>query len=81
MMRLSQFLKNSAKAGLLFSLSIFISIFLSSCQSQIESTYKEKEIPSIVKEICLNEYELDVKEGMVFDPTSIFVEARKKVTH
>ncbi len=27
------------------------------------------------------EYELDVKDGLIFDPTSLFVEARKKNTH
>lgn len=27
------------------------------------------------------EYELDVKDGLIYDPTSLFVEARKKNTH
>lgn len=27
------------------------------------------------------EYELDIKDGFVYDPTSLFVEARKKTTH
>jgi len=27
------------------------------------------------------EYELDIKDGLVYDPTSLFVEARKKTTH
>lgn len=27
------------------------------------------------------EYELDIKDGLVYDPTSLFVEAKKKTTH
>ncbi len=47
-----------ARAALLFSLA---SIFLASgCNDRIEPTYKENNIPSIIKKICQDEYKLDV---------------------
>lgn len=58
MMRLKLFLKNSAKPALLFNL--LISIYLCGCSSRIEPTYKEKDIPDIVKKICKDEYSLEV---------------------
>ena len=48
------------KPGLLFSLLIPIPILLYGCFSKIEPTYKEKDIPDIVKKICKDEYNLDV---------------------
>lgn len=58
MMRLKLSLKNLAKPALLFSLLIYL--FLSGCQNQPENTYKEGEIPSLVKKLCKEEYGLEV---------------------
>jgi len=57
-MRLRRYLKNSASPALLFSL--LFSLFLSGCTEKLESTYKEKDIPDIVRKICKEEYKLDV---------------------
>mgnify|MGYP001584891944 FL=1 len=46
------------KSALLFSLLICISF--SGCQNPTESTYKEEDIPYLVKKICKEEYGLDV---------------------
>jgi len=59
-MRLKLSLKNSAKAALLFSFITSLLLFLSGCQNQIEPTYKEEDIPGLVKKICKDEYKLDV---------------------
>lgn len=57
-MRLRRFLKNSVKPGLLFSL--FSCLILSGCANPSEPTYKEKDIPYLVKKICKEEYNLEV---------------------
>ena len=57
-MRLKPSLKNSEKVALLFNLALCLN--LAGCQSQIEPTYKEKDIPYFVKQICKDEYRLDV---------------------
>jgi len=55
------FSKKPAKAALLlFSLAVPFLALLNGCQNQIESTYKEEDIPYVVKEICKDEYSLDV---------------------
>ena len=60
MMKLKQYLRNSARPALpLFSL-ISCLLFLG-CNSNIEPTYKEEDIPSAVQKICKEEYSLDVK--------------------
>ena len=55
-------LKTLTKAALLFNFFVSTCAFLSisGCQNQIECTYKEADIPSIVKQICKEEYNLDV---------------------
>jgi hypothetical protein len=58
MMRLKLSLRNSAKSVLLFSL--LIPFFFSGCSGQIEPTYKEEDIPYLVRKICKEEYNLDV---------------------
>lgn len=50
-------LKNSAKAALLFNVLLF---YFCGCSGQIEPSYKEKDIPYLVKKICKDEYNLDV---------------------
>lgn len=57
MMKLKLSLKNSAKSALLFSI---FSITLTGCYETFEPTYKERDIPNIVKRICKEEYNLDV---------------------
>ena len=50
---------NSVKAALLlFSFSLYIN--LSGCQNSLEPTFKEEDIPEHVKQICKDEYKLDV---------------------
>lgn len=58
-MKLKLSLRNSARAALLlFSLSL--SIGLSGCQESLEPTFKEDDIPYCVRQICKDEYNLDV---------------------
>lgn len=58
MMRSKPSLKSLTRTALLFNL--FLSLTLYGCQGQIESTYKEEDIPYLVKKICKDEYNLDV---------------------
>lgn len=60
MMKSKLFLKNSVKSALLLLVSLTFLFFLSACSGRFEPTYKEKDIPDIVKRICKNEYGLDV---------------------
>ena len=59
-MRLKASLKNSANPGLLLKLSIFIILSLSGCINNLEPTYKEQDIPSVIKKICKEDYNLEV---------------------
>lgn len=59
-MRLKLYLKNLVKPAFLFSLTISILVYLYGCLNQIEPTYKEENIPAIIKQICKDEYSLDV---------------------
>jgi len=58
MTKLKPSLKTLVKPALLF-VSI-VSIFLSGCSKPIQPTYKEKDIPYLIKTICKEEYNLDV---------------------
>jgi len=59
MMRLKLSSRNLVKAALLlFSFSLYIN--LSGCQNSPEPTFKEEDIPYLVKQICKDEYKLDV---------------------
>lgn len=50
---------NSAKAALLlFSFSLYLN--LSGCQNSLDPTFKEEDIPRLVKQILKDEYKLDV---------------------
>ncbi len=78
MMKSKPSLRNSINSALLFSL--FISIFLYGCQSNIEPTYKEKDIPSLVIKICKDEYKLDVTTQKT--PTTLWIHAPlEKILH
>ncbi len=59
MMRSKPSSKNSINHALLFNLLLLPYLFCG-CSGRIESTYKENEIPQIVKKICKEEYKLDV---------------------
>src|SRR3989338_1193530 len=59
MMRLKLFSMNSVKAALLL-FSFFLYLNLSGCQNSLEPTFKEEDIPELVKQICKDEYKLDV---------------------
>jgi len=74
-MRLKLSLKNLIKAALLFNLLIFL-ISFSGCQNELESTYKEKDIPFIVKKICKEEYGLEVTTQRM--PTTLWIYAPLK---
>lgn len=68
------------RVGLLcINLGISI-IFLSGCQGKIEPTYKEKDIPSIVKKICKDEYGLDVTTQRTHNTLWIYA-AVDKILH
>lgn len=58
-MRLKLSLKNLTKSALL-SVSLFSLILISGCSCPKSPTYKEKEIPDIIKKICKEEYGLDI---------------------
>lgn len=59
MTRSKPFSRNSAKFVLLF-LSLLFAAHAAGCFSNVEPTYKEKDIPFLVKKICKEEYKLDV---------------------
>ncbi|MFC1674454.1 hypothetical protein ACFL1K_00970 [Candidatus Omnitrophota bacterium] len=58
-MRSKQSLRNSARSALLF-FSLFALLSLAGCEYRIEPTYKEKDIPHIIKNICQDEFDLEV---------------------
>jgi len=59
MMRLKLSSRNLVKTALLlFSFSLYLN--LSGCQNSLEPTFKEEDIPYLVKQICKDEYKLDV---------------------
>ncbi len=58
MMRSKPSLKNSTRLALLFSLLFCLN--LTGCQKPIEPSFKEEDIPTLVKKICKDEYGLDV---------------------
>jgi hypothetical protein len=58
MMKLKPYLKTLARPALLLVSALFI--LLSGCSEKIEPTYKEEDIPYIIKKICKEEYSLDV---------------------
>lgn len=59
MMRLKLSSRNLVKAALLL-FSFFLYVNLSGCQNSLEPTFKEENIPYLVKQICKDEYKLDV---------------------
>ncbi len=59
MMRLKLSSRNLIKSALLL-FSFFLFINLSGCQNPPEPTFKEGDIPYLVKQICKDEYKLDV---------------------
>lgn len=58
-MKLKLYSRNSARPALIFSL-LLACLFLTGCQDSLEPTYRQKDIPDIVKKICKEEYGLDV---------------------
>lgn len=78
MMRLKLFLRNLVKPALLFNL--LICIIFAGCKGQIEPTYKEENLTSLVKQICKDEYQLDVITART--PTTLWVYAPlSKILH
>jgi len=74
-MRLKQYSRNSAKLALLFS---FLAIFLfSGCENGTEPTYKEDQIPQLVKKICKDEYNLDVTTKRIGNTLWIYAPLQK----
>ena len=71
MMKLKPSLKNSTRLALLFSLLVCIN--LTGCQKPIEPSFKEKDIPHLVKKICKEDYNLDVTT--IRTPTTLWVYA------
>lgn len=57
-MKLKQSSRNSAKCAL--PLVSLFTLFICGCSCPLEPTYKEKEIPRIIKNICKEEYGLDI---------------------
>lgn len=71
MMKLKPSLKNSTRLALLFNLLVCINLI--GCQKPIEPSFKEKDIPHLVKKICKEEYNLDVTT--IRTPTTLWVYA------
>ena len=59
MTKLKPSLKTLARPAPLLVSALFL-LLLSGCSSKIEATYKEKDIPYLVKKICKDEYNLNV---------------------
>jgi len=59
MTKLKLYLKNLIKPAPLL-VSLLSLILLAGCSGEIKPTYKEKDIPEIIKKICKEEYGLDV---------------------
>jgi len=72
-MKLKQSLKNAVRPVLLLSLALIVTAFLYGCRGPIEPTYKEEDIPSLVKQICQNEYHLEVITKRT--PTTLWIYA------
>jgi hypothetical protein len=70
-MRLKLSLRNSVRLALLFNLLICGNLI--GCKGPIEPTYKEENLVSEVKQICKNEYNLEVVTGRT--PTTLWVYA------
>jgi hypothetical protein len=78
-MRLRRYLKNLANHVPCLNL-LFISLFIFGCLSPIEPTYKEKDLPHLVKKICKDEYNLDVITERA--PTTLWIYAPlSKILH
>lgn len=73
MMKLKPSLRNAVKPVLLFNLSVSIFLFLSGCLGSLEPTYKEEELPQVIKQICKNEFQLDVVTKRT--PTTLWIYA------
>ncbi len=74
-MRLKLYSRNLARLVLLFS---FLGlVLLNGCQNSIEPTYKEDQIPQIVKKICKDEYSLDVTTKRVGSTLWIYAPLQK----
>ncbi|MDD5432951.1 MAG: hypothetical protein PHO70_08240 [Candidatus Omnitrophica bacterium] len=72
MTRLKRYLKNLVKPALLFSAISFL-LILGCFDSNIQPTYKEEDIPYLVKKICKDEYSLDVTATRT--PTTLWIYA------
>ncbi|MFZ5799788.1 MAG: hypothetical protein ACOY3D_00195 [Candidatus Omnitrophota bacterium] len=59
------FSRNSANPALRFSLALLCFLFVLGCAQEIPATYKEKDIPAVVKKICQEEYNLFVETRVV----------------
>ncbi|MBL7130447.1 MAG: hypothetical protein ISS45_03445 [Candidatus Omnitrophica bacterium] len=73
MTKLKPSLKNSVRRVLLFNSFLFILISLCGCQFDLEPTYKEKDLPYIVKKICAEEYNIEVTTART--PTTLWIYA------
>jgi hypothetical protein len=78
MMRLKLFLRSLVRPALLFS---FLLYNLAGCQNhEIQPTYKEENLTALVKQICKDEYNLEVITGRT--PTTLWVYAPlQKILH
>ncbi|MCX5700010.1 MAG: hypothetical protein NTZ63_00475 [Candidatus Omnitrophica bacterium] len=77
-MKWKLYLKNLAKPSLLL-FSLLSLILLSGCSCPTESTYKEKEIPDIIKKICREEYNLSVTTQRVKNTLWIYAPLDKLI--
>ncbi len=73
MMKSKPYLKSLANPALLFSLVLL----LAGCENQIPPTYQEKNIPFLIKQICKDEYKLDVTTKRVGSTLWIYAPMEK----
>jgi len=77
MTRLKRYLRSTAKSALISSQLFIAALALSSCSINLEPTYKEREIPSIIKKICRENYGLRVNTERVGNTLWVYAPVEK----
>lgn len=72
-MKSKQFLKNLAKAALLFKITILLLCFTFGCSSSTTPTFLKEDIPNAIQDICREEYKLDVVATLVGETLWIYI--------
>lgn len=79
MMRSKQYLRNLARSALLLSLTLLI-FNTSGCEYKKEYTYLKESIPDAIRDICKNEYKMDVTTRMTGSTVWIYIPVEDMVS-